>query len=106
MKTIIEHWQSILAVGTAIIGFIFGYNKKRTDSISDIQQVYRGLIKDVEQRVETMSEQMKLNNIKMEENNAKMSNMEGRINELHKENLQLKKENSKLRNEINKLKRK
>jgi chromosome segregation ATPase len=120
MDIFIQHWERFLAFGTLAIGFIFGYNKKRTDSISDIQNVYRGLIKDVEHKVESMSRQMALNNERMEINNNKMLEMEVKINTLSQENQQmeakisklslenveLKKQNTILSNLVNSLKQK
>jgi peptidoglycan hydrolase CwlO-like protein len=95
---IIENWELILGGLTTLSAFVFGYKKQRTDSIADIQNVYSGLIKDVEDRIENMRGQL-------QENSSKMQEMELKIQELHDENILLKKENAHLKREINKLKK-
>jgi uncharacterized coiled-coil DUF342 family protein len=99
MSIFLENWQLIIGALTTLTAFIYGYKKQRTDNISDIQNVYNGLIKDVENRIDTMRKQT-------QENSDKMLEMEVKIQELHKENIILKKENTNLKSEINKLKRK
>ena len=93
-----ENWELIIGGLTTLTAFIFGYKKQRTDNISDIQNVYNGLIKDVEERIDNMRSQM-------QENSSKMKEMEQKIEILHNENILLKKENAKLKSEINKLKK-
>jgi chromosome segregation ATPase len=99
MSIFLENWQLLIGALTTLTAFIYGYKKQRTDNISDIQNVYNGLIKDVENRIATMRKQMQENSLKMQE-------MEVKIEELHNENIALRKENTNLKTEINKLKRK
>jgi peptidoglycan hydrolase CwlO-like protein len=99
MSIFLENWQLIIGGVTTLTAFIYGYKKQRTDNISDIQNVYNGLIKDVENRIDTMRKQM-------QENSDKMLEMEAKIQELHDENIVLRKENTTLKSEINKLKKK
>jgi uncharacterized coiled-coil DUF342 family protein len=99
MSIFLENWQLIIGAVTTLTAFIYGYKKQRTDNISDIQNVYNGLIKDVENRIDTMRKQM-------QENSDKMLEMEAKIQELHDENIVLRKENTTLKSEINKLKKK
>ena len=98
IRILVENWELIIGAVTTLIAFVYGYKKQRTDNISDIQNVYSGLIKDVEERIENMRTQMQQNSLKMNE-------MEVKIQELHQENVLLKKENMHLKREINKLKK-
>lgn len=81
--------QILLAAGTALIGFIFGWRKNNTDICGQRLDQLESSIKVYNVIIDDMSK-------KIEELTAHIEKLEGKIKDLITENKKLKKENGRI----------